>query len=293
MKINAIIRGHLKGKKKLTKFPRLQPPMTMERDYERWLEGFLQSAHKLIRAKVISQLPRWAAAYERDRPANVRNDEDISEQILAAMEDVSVSLSREYTQDEIRRFAQNMGVSVSDYNAYLIKNGMQKVLGFDVFFAQPYLKTELNMFATLNTNLITAMKDDMMNRVQKDVMLGFSQGVRHEEIAKSLEDYIDPLNGTVRSRARLIARDQVNKLNGQLTELRQNELGIGRYVWRTMRDERVRDSHAAKDGETFEWANPPADTGNPGEDIQCRCYAEPVLSDLLETADQPDQDTAE
>lgn len=47
------------------------------------------------------------------------------------------------------------------------------------------------------------------------------------------------------------------------------------YIWRTQGDDKVRESHAANDGQVFEWDNPPG-TGNPGEDYNCRCYAEPL-----------------
>ena len=62
--------------------------------------------------------------------------------------------------------------------------------------------------------------------------------------------------------------------------LRQKEIGVTEDVWRTAGDERVRETHAANDGETFKWSDDtpgPAD-GRPGEEINCRCYAEPVLS---------------
>ena len=287
--IKDLIRRQLKGRKKLSKMPLLIPPKSKERDYERALVPILKTMAALIRSKVISQIPSWSKEFEQFRPSNIKND-DVSDSIGRAFSQVRTELYREYTPVEISRLAQKVGKSVSEYNQYLLANGMKRVLGFDIFFGQPYLKAELNMFATLNTSLIVGMVDETISKVQKDVMLGFTQGVRAEEIAKDLEKYIDPLNGTVRSRARLIARDQVNKLNGQLTELRQNELGIERYTWRTMGDERVRESHAAKDGKVFEWSDPPADTGNPGEDIQCRCYAEPILADLIPSITGPASD---
>ena len=46
------------------------------------------------------------------------------------------------------------------------------------------------------------------------------------------------------------------------------------YIWRTVGDDQVRDSHAANEGKIFRWDNPP-DTGNPGDAINCRCTAEP------------------
>ena len=76
---------------------------------------------------------------------------------------------------------------------------------------------------------------------------------------------------------RRLCRDQTSKLTSQLTELRHGQLGITGYVWRTSADERVRPTHAANEGQTFEWANPPAETGQPGNDVMCRCIAEPNI----------------
>ena len=45
------------------------------------------------------------------------------------------------------------------------------------------------------------------------------------------------------------------------------------YVWRTMEDEKVRESHALRDGKVYNWNLPP-EGGNPGEDYNCRCLAE-------------------
>jgi SPP1 gp7 family putative phage head morphogenesis protein len=85
------------------------------------------------------------------------------------------------------------------------------------------------------------------------------------------------------SRAKLIARDQVAKLTGELTKERQLDMGVTGYIWRTVGDERVRDSHSEVDGKFFTWDNPPFETdGNhPGEDYQCRCWAEPVLPEFV------------
>lgn len=52
------------------------------------------------------------------------------------------------------------------------------------------------------------------------------------------------------------------------------------YIWHTAGDDKVRGSHARNDGETFLWNNPPA-TGHPGEDYNCRCWAEPIGSDRV------------
>ena len=75
--------------------------------------------------------------------------------------------------------------------------------------------------------------------------------------------------------ARRIARDQTNKAVGNLNQIRQMDIGIESYVWRTSMDERVRPTHRDKEGTVFRWDNPPPDTGHPGHDIQCRCRPQP------------------
>ena len=76
---------------------------------------------------------------------------------------------------------------------------------------------------------------------------------------------------------RRLTRDQTQKTIAGLTETRHQQLAITRYIWRTSQDERVRPSHTANNGQTFEWSQPPAGTGHPGNDVQCRCTAEPVI----------------
>ncbi len=51
-----------------------------------------------------------------------------------------------------------------------------------------------------------------------------------------------------------------------------------RYIWHTQDDRKVRPAHARNDERIFQWDNPPP-TGHPGEDFNCRCWAEPLGDD--------------
>jgi hypothetical protein len=46
------------------------------------------------------------------------------------------------------------------------------------------------------------------------------------------------------------------------------------YIWRSRGDKKVRDSHASNNGKIFSYNTPP-ETGHPGQDFGCRCWAEP------------------
>jgi SPP1 gp7 family putative phage head morphogenesis protein len=93
---------------------------------------------------------------------------------------------------------------------------------------------------------------------------------------EGLADEIKAIGDVTDSRAKLIARDQTSKMNGAMTMLRQTSLGISRYIWQTAGDERVREEHADLDGQAFAWDAPPSE-GNPGEPVNCRCVAIPVI----------------
>jgi len=58
-----------------------------------------------------------------------------------------------------------------------------------------------------------------------------------------------------------------------------NEAKKGKkYIWRTRKDNKVRSSHASRDGKIFEWDKPPPG-GHPGEDYGCRCTAETLVEE--------------
>lgn len=53
------------------------------------------------------------------------------------------------------------------------------------------------------------------------------------------------------------------------------------YIWRTKGDDKVRSAHAAREGLIFNKHIPP-EGGNPGEDYNCRCWAEPYKPEKIE-----------
>ena len=57
---------------------------------------------------------------------------------------------------------------------------------------------------------------------------------------------------------------------------RPEKVEINEYIWRSIGDSRTRSSHAARGGRHFSLDNAP-DGGHPGQDYNCRCYAEPVV----------------
>lgn len=68
-----------------------------------------------------------------------------------------------------------------------------------------------------------------------------------------------------------------NSPNPKIDEILEDDMNNNPedyYIWHTKGDDKVRSSHAARDGKIFNY-NVPPEGGNPGEDYNCRCWAEP------------------
>lgn len=126
-----------------------------------------------------------------------------------------------------------------------------------------------------NVDLIKSIPDQYLEKVRKAVYENVSAGMRFEGIEK----LITHVGDVTESRAKLIARDQTSKMNGAFNRIQQVSLGIDRYQWQTAGDERVRETHAENDGKIFYWDDPPEETGNPGDDVECRCFGIPIFVD--------------
>lgn len=212
----------------------------------------------------------------RTWPKTVRIDAADDLQTLAdELEQVRLEFTQEYTPEELKNLAKMTGKSVESWNEKQLNGQLSGIVEIDLFGNEPWLAREMGGFVATNVSLIKSISEEYLGQVEKMVATSVRSGLRVEEIAADLEDRFD----VSESRARLIARDQVGKFNGQLTEARQKDLGIDGYTWRGVGDARERDSHLLLNNTKQTWDDPP-DVGHPGEDIQCRCWAEADLSDF-------------
>lgn len=144
----------------------------------------------------------------------------------------------------------------------------------------PRIAEKVNAMTTANVQLIKSIRSQYLDKVQNTVTQAVVNGTLNKDLVQQIKD----LGKTTEKRAIFIARDQSSKLNAALTQARHEDVGITKYTWSTSGDERVRESHAEKDGQVFEYANPPADTGHPAHDYNCRCVAIPYLGDVVKAS---------
>jgi len=175
-------------------------------------------------------------------------------------------------EKKLEKIISNMNMHVikelENQTKTIPKKEKKQIPAIQVELSKNLSKTFIDENVSLIKSLDKRFFDDIEQVVSESVKIGRST----EVTAKLLQERYQ----VSKSRAKLIARDQISKLNGLITQEKQQDLGIKKYEWATAGDERVRATHRRNDGKTFSWSKPPA-TGHPGQDIQCRCVALPVF----------------
>jgi SPP1 gp7 family putative phage head morphogenesis protein len=132
-------------------------------------------------------------------------------------------------------------------------------------------------------HLITSIPIDAGRDVQRKSREYWSGGIRYDE----LRSYVLERSSVTYNRATLIARTETAKTASAVVEARSKFIGATHYIWRSVRDRDVRRLHKLLDGTTHAWDDPPVaeeqgQRHHPGQFPNCRCYAEPILPDVIE-----------
>jgi SPP1 gp7 family putative phage head morphogenesis protein len=265
-------------RRKLRKPPKWLFPKPMEREYLRGLLELLQPLEAAVEEILLPELARLEREVSGPRPdgmsgsgatptmnLDLRRQDDWVDDVPKLMQMISLQMGTGY-EEGASALAIDIGQKTSRWNSAQWQRILKAVLGADVFRSEPWLAETLKGFGAENVALIKSIRDQSVRKIEGMTMRALQAGTRHEQLAKDIrEEY-----GNGKKRAALIARDQVAKLNGNLTMLRQKNAGVKHYVWRTSMDERVRPSHAALEGKEFAWTGAPAPPeGHPGQPIQC------------------------
>jgi SPP1 gp7 family putative phage head morphogenesis protein len=209
--------------------------------------------------------------------------EDFDVSIRVVIEDVLREVNSEFPSDFAWKVARQTGERIDRFSATQLAGSIKQMTGVEVDLAlkgDAALKEMVAGFARDNARLISDLPDLMADRLGKMVAEAVESGRTQWELADALDDAFDLAEG----RASFLARDQTGKLFGQVDRYRQERLGVTQYFWRTMLDPRVRDSHARLEGRLCAWSEPPVNERGehiiPGSDYNCRCWAEPDLSNV-------------
>lgn len=245
----------------MAKLRPLTYPSRLEARYRRQLLGYVQEMHRLARPILLQEpsLRRDALADDvaallgslKSRFRGVWNDARLRGLVMDVFQRVNAQNAREFAS---RWGGAIPAVPIDDAQAAA-------------------------MFVAENVALIKSIDERYFGEIERIMLDATDKGLRSSVVAKTLTERFD----VSKSRARLIARDQIGKLVGQLTVKRQQAAGVEQAKWSTSLDERVRKSHRAAEGKVFNLDEGLSINGNmvlPGEEIQCRCSSIPIVPEF-------------
>lgn len=242
--------------------------------YNRKLQQIVKLVRADVDAEIVPVIKQQAPEYVADAWTDV---------IAAALRRLLVRWTSPFARRQAEQIAADFVRTAADDNMR-----RQSSFGIDLYGGDRQLQDYLQAAAFQNAQLIKSIPAQYLEQVQNIVVGNMRQGMRPSYIEQALVKQF----GITTRRAKLIARDQTSKIQGEMNRIRQVNSGLEYFKWVTSQDERVRHSHVAvakRDvgyGEgVFKWSDLPVVDGVPtfpGQSINCRCIARPVTAAQVE-----------
>lgn len=274
------------------------PPDVVERQYRKYLNLYATTYVRLVRAHLKELIPELRETASTEKPeeiTKIRMDVNVEERIRKLLELAAEQLDALFPVSKLRKWALAMIGGVNRGSKKNIQKSLRtgyknkkEVPNFEPLMRDGELTPYFQNLVDENVGLIKSIPQEKTAAFKNELVLLITQDANRKTIQEAIDKYVTHAKG----KPSVIARDQIGKLNGQLNEYRQKQLGGKRYRWRTAKDSRVagnpsgrypkaKPSHWHRDGKVYLWANPPKG-GHPGQRVQCRCWAEMILDDILE-----------
>lgn len=199
--------------------------------------------------------------------------------VRSALDRARREMQGELSTARLEAVANDSARQLSTFNAAQFSRQVKAAIGIDVTFRDKDVSDMIDAFVHQNVSLIRSLGNRALDDVEKIISNAVATGDSRAGIADDIEER----HGVSERHARLIARDQIGKLNSQLTQARHDEMGVSRFRVRTRGDDKVRDSHRPLNGKVFSYDDLPIVDGEefiPGRPICCRCEQEPVFDDI-------------
>lgn len=301
IKANRVYLTPKERKKKRPKSPKMMYPLAQEKEYFLFLKKIMRRLVDITENQIIPALPNWTNIQNiLTRDAYDDWTEDLDRDIDSMQEESDILFKEKKKELNHELLIYAMGFYLFHQNKY--NNIVESASGIKPYTQEQWWTPLQSSWVSQNTALIKGLSDEYIKKINFTVNNGISKGIAANEIARQLKEINNNMSD---ARVKLIARDQTSKLYGQLTKQRANDIGADIYIWRTVKDDKVRDSHRPLEGKYCSFSNPNVYAvniqdainnnwsertsdmfiGDPGEDYQCRCFAEIVLDDIINSVD--------
>ena len=279
-------------------------PIAIERSYARRISEVHRSLVSEAWRVLTPFLVQWVP-YKTD---TVDSDLDAAMEQLKGYLDIyygTTYLTASIGDDILRIAEQVLGKNSNFFEAQVRIRA-----GVPISIDRPWWPETRALWEQQNFSLIRGSGDKFVQDLNTTIINAVQNGYTYEETVAAIDKLSESLTGW---RSRLLARDQVGKLNGLITKNQYQSIGMETYYWMTSLDERVRGnpggrfpkaipSHWIMHGLLCAWNNASVfydmavdkwvqktakmEFTHPGFAISCRCTAAPSWNQYLKRIDE-------
>ncbi len=263
-------------------------PESAEREFQRLSRQYL----RIFKDTLKDHLPAIMDAYKKERHGNTRLDDsqDLNSEMQEEMRKTAEELEQKLASFGLAAFIENIAEMLRKSSVRDWKRIIRQTLGIDLadeYYSKEMYEYIIKRWIADNVSRIKSIPNQALDDMRQIMLDGFLNGRSVKDIQRAIQSQYD----VTKSKAAMLARDQISTLNAQFSQMQQKDAGCKKYRWSSSRDSRVRDCHKELDGKIFSWDDPPemwyntkergrVMTGrkcHPGEDFCCRCVAIPIF----------------
>lgn len=287
-KVSEAIPPKLRNRTTIKSKTKTRYPMSAEREMKRIMLAYM----KILNQELKKELPDLMKEYRVLNRGDSRFDSlfDLRNKTIGTMNRVLSKVEQQVEKFGLRKRLGKIADAVKSSSFREWSRSVKNTLGIDLdvdYYNESFYETMLRSWIDDNVGMITTIPSETLDKMRDIIFDGYV----NKKPMSQIEREIQKAYNVSKSRAKMLARDQVSTLSSQVNKYHQVDAGCEFYIWTTARDSRVRESHAALDGTKQRWSNPPemwyrtkhgiVHTGrhcHPGEDYYCRCTAKPVFN---------------
>lgn len=261
--------------KKRIKLKKIPYPKKIEAEYYQELKQISEAMKQIVNERLLPALKAKEGEYTSD---------GIIDDIMMIFE----AIRHAGSMKNAIQIASEMVRLLDTNDREKVLHQLNSKIGVDLpaMFAKEGLEPIVKANIAKNATLIKSIPEEFVKNIESIIYSGVSSGATYKSIENQIKgiDGIRSVFGKLDDRIKLIARNEVSSINGQINKTRMQNIGVTKFEWVTAGDERVRDSHARLDGQVFDWNNPPTNERGeriiPGQDFNCRCQSIAVIEPL-------------
>ena len=255
-------------------------PNNLTREYVRVANTYMTLLNKTL-AEYLPKI-RTAIYDERDQ-MRMDSANEVMDLISNTFMDIQAEFTKRATSFDLDGKIRRLSEATRRRSVREWKRVVSATLGISIledYYMGEFFGQSLNQWTANNVNLIKSIPEKTLSEMQTIIREGFTAGKSNTTIGREIQKAY----GTNRKQAQFYARDQMAKLNADLTKEQQQDAGVEEYMWSDSGDQRVRCRHEELNGTKHKWNEPPVvdkRTGrkaHPGKDYRCRCVALPVFN---------------